>query len=187
MTKPVIVKRLTKGSPLTYAEQDQNFQNLRDATISLRAGTSGTTVVSDLNGVITLVDSASLRFIGDDTLKTIEIRQNRYHVNTTVAGGVVSADYSLGNLQRITTTDSLTVAAPTNMTPGDELKIIVIVTTLGSSATVGFSGILINDNSQQNYFEIDNTVTFTTGAGNLIVTILYDGTDYWGTVNTNYV
>ena len=41
MAKPAITKRVTKGSALTYAELDTNFDNLKDATVTLTAGSGG--------------------------------------------------------------------------------------------------------------------------------------------------
>jgi hypothetical protein len=73
MTKPVIVNRATKGTPLTTAEHDQNFTNLQNATVGLQAGTGGTTVTADLNGVITLVAGSGVTFTGDNTAKTITV------------------------------------------------------------------------------------------------------------------
>lgn len=51
MAKPVIVTRLGKGSELSFQEGDNNFTNLRDATISV-SGDSGTTQNIELNGTI---------------------------------------------------------------------------------------------------------------------------------------
>ena len=76
MTKPVIVKRSTKGSHLTFTELDNNFQNLDDATITLQAGTGGTNVVSDLNGKITLVAGSNVSLSGDNTAKTLTINSS---------------------------------------------------------------------------------------------------------------
>lgn len=73
MTKPVITKRATKGSALTYDELDANFQNLDDATISLKAGSAGTTVTSDLNGTITLVAGTGITLSGNNTSKEVTI------------------------------------------------------------------------------------------------------------------
>jgi hypothetical protein len=73
MTKPVIVKRSTKGSHLTFTELDNNFQNLDDATITLRAGSAGTSVASDLNGTITLVASDGISLTGNNSTKEIAI------------------------------------------------------------------------------------------------------------------
>lgn len=52
MVKPIIVKRNTKGTALTFTEMDANFQNLDDATISL-AVTGSDTVIMDLNDTTT--------------------------------------------------------------------------------------------------------------------------------------
>jgi hypothetical protein len=58
MTKPAITKRSEKGLALTYAELDTNFQNLKDATITV-AGDSGS-IVNDLNGSMTIAGGTAL-------------------------------------------------------------------------------------------------------------------------------
>jgi hypothetical protein len=92
MTKPVIVKRLVKGSALTYAEHDLNFQNLADATITLTAGTGGTAVVSDLNGNITLVAGAGITLTGNNTAKTVTINGDVVNDTTPQLGGNLSVN-----------------------------------------------------------------------------------------------
>jgi hypothetical protein len=76
MTKPAITSRATKGLALTYNELDTNFSNLRDATLSITAGSSGTAVTSDLNGNITLVAGTGITLTGDNTSKTITINSS---------------------------------------------------------------------------------------------------------------
>ena len=102
MAKPVIVKRNTKGSALTFTEQDANFQNLDDATITLKAGTGGTDVVSDLNGTITLVAGGGISLSGNNSTKTVTITstESQNIFQTVVAGGT--------SLVADTSTDSLT-------------------------------------------------------------------------------
>lgn len=73
MTKPAITFKSVKTTPLTQAELDTNFQNLRDATFTLTADTGGTQVVSDLNGVITLVAGSGVTLSGDNDAKTLTI------------------------------------------------------------------------------------------------------------------
>jgi hypothetical protein len=73
MAKPTIVTRATKGSALTWTEGDANFTNLQDATLTVKAGTGGTDVVSDLNGTVTLVAGTNVTLSGDNTAKTITI------------------------------------------------------------------------------------------------------------------
>lgn len=73
MTKPAVTLRNTKGSHLTFTELDTNFTNLKDATVTLTAGSGGTAVSADLNGTITLVAGTNITLIGDNTAKTITI------------------------------------------------------------------------------------------------------------------
>lgn len=73
MTKPTIVTRAGKGSALTWTEGDANLTNLQNATISLKADTGGTDVVSDLNGTVTLVAGTNVTISGDNTAKTLTI------------------------------------------------------------------------------------------------------------------
>jgi hypothetical protein len=112
MTKPVMTLRNVKAAALTHSEHDQNFINLRDATISLVAGTGGTSVISDLNGSITLVAGTNITLSGDNTAKTITINaanesQNIFQ-NIAVAGqDTIVAD---------STSDTLTLVAGSNIT-----------------------------------------------------------------------
>lgn len=59
MTKPVIVTRLGKGSELTFQEGDDNFSNLRNATVTV-AGDAGTAQAIDLNGTVTVAGGTGL-------------------------------------------------------------------------------------------------------------------------------
>lgn len=108
MVKPVIVKRNTKGSALTFTELDTNFQNLDDATITLKAGSAGVSVASDLNGTITLVASDGISFTGNNTTKEISFDASlvqdpspqlagnldvqTYKITTTVTNGNIEID-----------------------------------------------------------------------------------------------
>jgi hypothetical protein len=73
MSKPQITTRAAKAAALTYEEQDANFTNLRDATITVTAGTAGTQVTLDLNGNLTLVAGTGVTLTGDNTAKTVTI------------------------------------------------------------------------------------------------------------------
>ena len=110
MAKPAITKRVTKGSALTYAELDTNFDNLRDATVSLTAGTGGTAVVSDLNGNITLVAGTGISLSGDNTAKTLTVTNSSPGGNTfsTIAVGAT-------NVVADSTSDTLTLTGTTGV------------------------------------------------------------------------
>lgn len=90
MAKPSVTLRGSKGSALTYSELDQNFTNLKDATVSLTAGSGGTKVTADLNGNITLVAGTGVTLSGDNTAKTVTI-------NTTSGGDITVNDIEFGS------------------------------------------------------------------------------------------
>ena len=121
MAKPVIVKRNTKGSALTFTELDTNFQNLDDATITLKAGTAGTSVASDLNGTITLVAGGGISLSGDNSAKTITITstESQNLFQTVIAGGT--------SLVADATTDNLTLSG------GNGILAVLPIKTLKSS------------------------------------------------------
>lgn len=58
MAKPSVTTRTTKGSPLSYSELDTNFENLRDATLTVTDGTNSTAI--DLNGTIEFTAGANM-------------------------------------------------------------------------------------------------------------------------------
>lgn len=58
MAKPSVTLRAVKGTALTYTELDDNFSNLRDATITVNADTGN--VVNDLNGTMTVAGGTAL-------------------------------------------------------------------------------------------------------------------------------
>lgn len=128
MPKPVIVKRAVKGLALTYAELDLNFQNLDDATITLKAGTGGTDVVSDLNGTITLVAGSGITLAGNNSTKqlTITATESQNLFQTVVAGGT--------SLVADTTTDSLTLASGTGITVSGDAGTDTATFTLANTA-----------------------------------------------------
>lgn len=71
MTKPAITSRITKGAALTYEEQDANFTNLQNATITVTDGTNSKAI--DLNGTITFVTGSSAGVSVDPTTGTVTI------------------------------------------------------------------------------------------------------------------
>jgi hypothetical protein len=112
MAKPSITKRITKSAALTYSELDTNFQNLADATLTLRAGTGGTNVTADLNGTITLVAGTNVTLTGDNSAKTITVNassgsQNLFSTIAVAGQSNVVAD---------STSDTLTLVAGSNVT-----------------------------------------------------------------------
>jgi len=73
------------------------------------------------------------------------------------------------------------------MTAGDQLVILATVNALVAPADVTFTGITTNRDTANNYFEHSSGIQFISGSGTFQIAIIYDGSSYWGTVNTNYV
>jgi hypothetical protein len=71
MAKPTITTRAGKGAALTYTELDNNFTNIKDATVTITGGS--TAVTADLNGNITLVAGTNVTITGNNSAKTITI------------------------------------------------------------------------------------------------------------------
>lgn len=132
MTKPVITKRSVKGAALTYNELDANFQNLKDATLTLTAGSGGTSVTADLNGTITLVAGTNVTLTGNDTAKTITI-------NSTSSGSVNSG--TEGQFAFYAANGD-TLSGQTYLTHDDYDNVVKL-----NSAGLNINGNLILDNS----------------------------------------
>ena len=75
MTKPTIVTRTGKGSPLSIAEGDSNFTNLRDATFSVLA--NGVTVSNELNSSFEIEAGTGITVAGNNTSKKITITNSK--------------------------------------------------------------------------------------------------------------
>ena len=210
MTKPAITKRTTKGSPLTYSELDTNFDNLKDATVTLRAGTGGTNVVSDLNGTITLVAGSGISLAGNNTGKTITITNtggvsyydygNVFFSDPLAFGSGTglspssrknfNADFSLGSIQKLQFDSGYwNMAPPINMTAGRELTLLIWGEGTAQDITFqGSSAVRIAKNSRAHYFEeIYDSRRIEVYPDNFaIVKFFYDGVFWWTTIDTEY-
>lgn len=111
MAKPAITLRSSKGLALTYQELDDNFSNIKDATITITGG--GTAVSTDLNGNITLVAGTNVTITGNNTSKEITISATSGGGGGTMTGFTVSGD--TGSAQNITDANNLTIAGGTGL------------------------------------------------------------------------
>ena len=86
MVKPVIVKRLTKGSHLTFTELDANFQNLDDATVSIAVSGSDT-IVNNLNDTTNFVEQDGINITAIASSKTIQFDASLLQDSSPQLGG----------------------------------------------------------------------------------------------------
>ena len=163
MAKPAITKRVTKGSALTYAELDTNFDNLRDATVTLTAGSGGTAVASDLNGNITLVAGTGISLSGDNTAKTITVTNSSLGGNsfeTISVNGVT-------NVVADSTTDTLTLLASgsVTLTANAGADSITISSSASGVVNSGASGALAFYPSPGGAIVDDTLITYSQSVG----------------------
>lgn len=107
MAKPEITFRNTLGSALTFTQLDTNFQNLRDATISVSDGSD--TITLDLNDTLNITAGANISFGINPTTKTLTItaseEQQIFQIIDTDSG-TATAD---------STSDILTISGQTGI------------------------------------------------------------------------
>jgi hypothetical protein len=84
MAKPTITTRAGKGAALTYTELDNNFTNIKDATVTITGGS--TAVTADLNGNITLVAGTNVTITGNNSTKQITINASSSGSGTVSSG-----------------------------------------------------------------------------------------------------
>lgn len=197
MTKPTIVTRIGKGAALTYEEQDANFTNLQNATITVTDGTNSKAI--DLNGTITFtgltvnsstgavsIDSAN--FVTLDGVQTIT-------GNKTFTGQVTIHEYSEtvtaltfstsitpnsdnGPILKFTATNNFTLNLPTNIAVGNSVTLIITQDSTGSRIMTANSG----------YKWLGGNKTLSTAPNSInIISIFYDGTNYLATLAAGYV
>lgn len=207
MALPTIVTRTAKGSALSFAEADANFTNLRDAVISVTDGstssdialngtltfTAGTDIsLSESAGTITINSTASggianlvedttpqlggqLEANGNDInmagnqVKDADLVDYKESINALGSTDTPTLTVSNGNVQSVTISSGLTLPAFSDAAAGQSMTLIVS----GSGTASG---------TANHKFAGGNT-TLTTLS---VVSIFYDGTNYYTSIATDF-
>ena len=151
-----IVTRTGKGSALTFAEGDANFTNLN--TDKLENIVSDTT--PQLGGDLDCQGSEIQNPILTDYAENINAIGTNNSPTLTVANG---------NVQTLTITSDLTLSAFSDAAVGQSMTLLVS----GSGTVSGTGG----------YIFAGGNTTLTT---NSVISIFYDGTNYWASVATDF-
>jgi len=203
MALPTIVTRTSKGSALSFAEADANFTNLRDAVITVTDGSTPSDIA--LNGTlsftagtgISLAQTGGTLTITNTVTDTDTGILNVVEDTTPQLGGALDAqgntisnpvfkDYAEtihalgstdtptitignGNVQSVTISAGLTLPAFSDAATGQSVTLIVS----GSGTASG---------TANHKFAGGNT-TLTTLS---VVSIFYDGTNYYTSIATDF-
>jgi hypothetical protein len=201
-----IVTRASKGSALTWAEGDANIVNLNNAKLeSENTGSTGqvltrtstgsnwqtasggiTDVVQDTtpqlggsldvngqqivsvsNGNIVLAPNGT----GMTMLNNIEYHEKIHSLGTT--SGTITPNVANGNVQTITLNGNLTFSAFTSPIAGQSLTLIV--NTGGTSRTL---------TSTMKFAGGEKTLSTTNTTD--IISVFYDGTNYWASLSKDF-
>lgn len=151
-----IVLRSVKGSALTFQEGDDNFSNLN--TDKLESVSEDTT--PSLGGTLNCQGEIVQNPVLKDYAETIYNIGSNDNPSITVSNG---------NVQTVTITSALNLAAFTDATAGQSVTLLVSGTgTASGTGTHKFAG---------------GNTTLTTSS---VVSIFYDGTTYWTSIATDF-
>lgn len=191
MAKPTIVTRAGAGRALTHTEADANFTNLRDATITVTDGTTGSAI--DLNGTVTFsgangvtvsqsggtltIDGSNLILGSNAASGNINLNGNNLTdstggvnidgTNTIIVSGTTGAPITAGVITGGTNTG---IIIATNNGAGDAAIVVAAngIIDIAAGASQGGSGNLtINNLTFPNSDGTAGQVITTDGIGNL--------------------
>lgn len=140
-----------------------------DLTLNTNSGTnSGSIVIEDAaNGDISLTPNGT----GQVQTANLQYDEDIHDLGTT--GGTITPDVANGNVQTITLNNNLTFSAFSNAVAGQSLTLIIDTNGTGRTltSTMKFSG---------------GTKTLSTTDTFDIMTVFYDGTNYFANLVTNF-
>lgn len=168
MTKPAITNRITKGSALTYEEQDANFTNLQNATWGVTDGT--TSHDFNLNDRLTITGAGGLTVAVNGTTGAITLT-GATNTNIAYENASVNTHYlwfSLG-LNKTDIKQSTAVSwVPSSTTFG-------VSGNIATTGTTGYSGKLLGKTFPSTNGTSGQVLT-SDGAGNVTWGAGFNGT-----------
>ena len=163
MAKPAITLREIKEAALSYNELDTNFENLRDATISIADGTG--TAVLDLNDTLNVVGSGGATVTVNPATKTLTVS-----TADTVNAFQTIAVAGQSNVVADATNDTLTLVAGTGITLTTDAATDSITITNSSLGSNSFSTIAVSGQSDVVADTVSDTLTLVAGSNISITT-----------------
>ena len=159
ITSGVIASTVTGG--ITDVVQDTTPQ------LGGNLDVNGQSIVSVSNGNIVLEPNGT----GQTVIKNLEYNENIYSLGTT--SGTITPNVANGNVQTITLNGNLTFSAFTSPVAGQSLTLIVNTggTSRTLTSTMKFAG---------------GSKTLSTTSTTDIITVFYDGTNYWASLGKDF-
>jgi hypothetical protein len=197
-----IVTREGKGSALTWTEGDANITNLNndkieltDLSVGAEGTASGDGAISydNTTGVFTytppVIPSAGIANVVEDTTPQLggeldgqgntlsnvnfkDYKETVFSLGTT--SGTITPNVANGNVQSITLNGNLTFSAFTSPEAGQSLTLIINTGGTGRTltSTMKFAG---------------GSKTISTTATTDIITVFYDGSNYWASLSKDFI
>lgn len=144
MTKPVIVTRAGKGVALTYEEQDANFTNLQNATLTVTNGT--TSHAFNLNDTLTFTAGSNITIGVNATTGAITI--------ASTGGSPLTSDLNVNGHKIVSSSNGDVWVKPNgtgnillDVTSGGEVDVLGSVRFNNASLITDTSGSLYLDSS----------------------------------------
>ena len=176
----VAITTPSNGQILKYNSSTTRFENaaeagltdiVNDTTPQLGGSldVNGQSIVSVSNGNIVLAPN------GTGKTRVNAINYNEGSIYTVTYGATITPDVTNGNTQQVTLTGNVTFSAFTTPVAGQSLTLIVKQDATGSrtlTSTMKFAG---------------GTKTLTTAANSIdIISVYYDGTNYYASLSTDF-
>lgn len=170
-----ITLRNVKGTALTWQEVDNNFTNLNtDKLQSENAGTTGQLFTRTATGAqwAALTIGADLN-ANAYTLSNVKLKDYKEVPYALSYSATITPDVANGNVQTITLTGNVTFNAFANAQAGQSLTLIVNTNGTGRTLT-----------STMKWAGGEKTLSTTNTTD--IISVFYDGTNYWASLSKDF-